>query len=870
MHRSTFGSNDLWAKLSPRDEPAHWHPLEDHCLDVACVAEALLALPTWRARLANLGLPVEDEAARHAVCVLVGLHDLGKFSPGFQRAWRGSGGVAARDSHTNAGLSLISPQRRAAGPAKDIVARLADMLDDDWLSLLVGSICHHGGPPQDMDGQAAGRWQDATPTHAAALFHLLDTLDRAFPLAAEALLTPLAFPARNRRMAEQLRQSAIHALCGLTTQADWLGSDTRWFPYRASRDEDRVAFARAAATRAVQEIGVEPHDAQRASQQLGFSNLVGPGLEPRPLQALMAQAPLPEAGSITVIEDATGSGKTEAALLWFLRLFQAGRVDGLYFALPRRTAAIELHERVRGAVERLFPNAADRPPVVLAVPGYLQADDHVGQRLPGFEVRWEDDAVAARGWAAEHPKRYLTAPIAVGTVDQVLLATLRTKHTHMRAVALLRQLIVVDEVHASDTYMTSLLRHALQRQVDAGGHALLLSATLGADQRALLRDGTKRRAVPLDDDADLPYPAVWLQGEDTPRVPAAASSQPPKVVSLQADRVPDGTLHMAMAQRAAAAVRAGGRVLVLRNLVADAVLTQQALETLLEPEQLLRVGRLQAVAPHHSRFAPGDRKRLDAALLRALGGKRSPGPIAVVATSTAEQSLDIDADLLITDLCPVDVLLQRIGRLHRHQRVRPAGFEDARCVVVVPETPLEELVSERKGPDPGVRGPHGYGPVHRDVRILANTLALVDDQPVWTLPADNRRLVERALHREALDKHKGGPLGAYGPIIQALNFAEKGASQQVLCKWGEPFESSRIDSRPPTRLGADDVMVDLAEPFTSPFDGSPIAQVRVPGHWRVPADGGGLGLAYDRCGLQHIKSPTQAPHHGALDERSAH
>jgi CRISPR-associated endonuclease/helicase Cas3 len=133
----------------------------------------------------------------------------------------------------------------------------------------------------------------------------------------------------------------------------------------------------------------------------------------------------------------------------------------MYFALPTRTAATQMHQRVYEAITRAFPSESTRPPVVLAVPGYIAVDDGVAHRLPGFEVLWNDNEAERfrfRGWAAENPKRYLAGPIVVGTIDQVLLSTLMVSHAHMRATALLRQFLVVDEVHASDSYMIALLR----------------------------------------------------------------------------------------------------------------------------------------------------------------------------------------------------------------------------------------------------------------------------------------------------------------------------------------------------------------------------------------------------------------------------
>ena len=128
-------------------------------------------------------------------------------------------------------------------------------------------------------------------------------------------------------------------------------------------------------------------------------------------------------------------------------MYEKGLVDGLYFALPTRAAATQLHQRVTRFVERLFPTG-DRPETALAVPGYLKAGDISGEHLHDYQIRWDDhpdDATRHRRWAAENSKRYLAAQIAVGTVDQAMMAALKVKHAHMRAACLARNLLIVDE-----------------------------------------------------------------------------------------------------------------------------------------------------------------------------------------------------------------------------------------------------------------------------------------------------------------------------------------------------------------------------------------------------------------------------------------
>lgn len=404
-----------------------------------------------------------------------------------------------------------------------------------------------------------------------------------------------------------------------------------------------------------------------------FATLTG---FPRPVPAQAVAGAVAPEDHLVILESETGSGKTEAALWRFTRLFAAGKVSGLYFAVPTRAAARQLHGRVVEAMLRTF--SEDGPEPVLAIPGMLRAGECEGQRLPDWEVRWDDDGDAApRRWAAEHATRFLAATVAVGTVDQAMLAGLKVKHAHMRGSAVARSLMVVDEVHASDSYMTEVLTRLLDGHLAVGGYAMLMSATLGARAR------TRWTGEALTDFAEAlgtPYPAVWVKGEPEPR--AVAGTGRSKTVHLESVE----TIEPAeTARRAIAEAKRGARILVIRNTVRKAVETwRAALDAGAESLLVCAAGH---AALHHGRFAGEDRALLDRAVEMALRPDRSREPqgCIVIGTQTLEQSLDVDADLLITDLCPMDVLLQRIGRLHRHDICRrPEGFEAARAVVLLP------------------------------------------------------------------------------------------------------------------------------------------------------------------------------------------
>jgi CRISPR-associated endonuclease/helicase Cas3 len=210
------------------------------------------------------------------------------------------------------------------------------------------------------------------------------------------------------------------------------------------------------------------------------------------------------------------------------------------------------------------------------VPGYIQADGVTGRALPGFDVQWDDnptDAGRRSRWAAEAPKRYLAGTIAVGTIDQALLGAIQVNHAHMRAACLMRHLLVVDEVHASDTYMEGLLTHLLAFHTQAGGHSLLLLATLGSAARARLLGGERAPAPVLAAAERMAYPAISTSSARVP-VYKAGSERKKSVALTISDIIDDPEAIAAMALDAA---RRGAKVLIVRNLQRDAVETARAL-----------------------------------------------------------------------------------------------------------------------------------------------------------------------------------------------------------------------------------------------------------------------------------------------------
>ena len=778
-----------WGKRTP---DGRWHPLVDHCLDVAVVLEALLThTATGRGWVLNA-----PQKARLAVIAF--LHDFGKCNRGFQA----KADPTARETagHVMEAVALLMElQDRWPNAWRDLVTELCGWFTDPEQAgqMLVASISHHGRPisidgdyPQwasaSRNQHHAKRWAAANGYDPMAALDALAIAARAaFPEAFAPGVPPIdATPALQQRFA------------GLVMLADWIASDTQFFPYRQSEAEDRLAFARAAAERALRAIGLLPPDER---QPKPFAETFG--FTPTPLQAALAQTLAPADDTrLLLAESDTGSGKTEAALGWFFRLYAEGKADGLYFALPTRVAARELYERVRRAVEAAFEPDQRPGPVLLAAPGYVKVDGRAVADIltDPTGTLWDDSDPNARRerlWSAERPKRFLAAPVAVGTIDQALLSVLQVKHSLMRSVCLDRHLLVVDEVHASDPYMREVLCELLRAHVGRGGWALLLSATLGEVAAAKYFG---REALQLDEATKRPYPLLSSRTQTWP-MPAARERQ--IAITLAPTLTEDAALVLALIE----ALESGARVLVVCNTVARANALFRLVETQLQdrhPDLLHALFAVNGVrCPHHGRFAREDRELLDAAVTAQLGKASPSGARLLIGTQTLEQSLDIDADWLVTDLAPMDVLIQRFGRLHRHERAqRPPGFETPKALVRVPPKPLTEYLSK----DGALRAPAGLGSVYTDGQVLARTWEELQQRPTLSLPFQARERIERTTHPQALEslpdawrKHRqllDGKVRA--EIIQALrsvlddqpfgelHYPDKG--EQVLTRLGRP------------------------------------------------------------------------------------
>ena len=333
------------------------------------------------------------------------------------------------------------------------------------------------------------------------------------------------------------------------------------------------------------------------------------------------------------------------------------------------------------------------------------------------------------------------------------------------------------------------------------------------------------------------------------------------------------------------AARAGAKVLVVRNTVDHAVSTQQALEELADNRDVAILFDVAGITTlHHGRFAACDRAMLDKRIEELLGKDREQEGRVVVGTQTLEQSLDIDADLLITDLCPVDVLLQRIGRLHRHRgNQRPDGYDSPACIVLTPpDNDLTPLLTDWRNAN-GL-GPKGY--VYRSLTTLEATRRLIDEHPEWRIPEMNRLLVERGTHPHAMNditEEMGEDWKVHALNTEGGEIADGQHARGHTIKRDKSFFEDNRDvlfvsdeEKIQTRLGDDRIDIALDPPQPSPFDASKkVEKLAVSVLWLPSGDtpesvtpsptNGGFtfavgdrGFVYDCLGLRQILSERKS------------
>lgn len=787
------------AKRDPEQDGPDYHLLPYHCLDVAAVAHVW-----WDASLAirhSFIQQTDVDALKVKAWVLffIALHDYGKWDLRFQhKAPEVLNALNPELAAMNLPLSENDIKTYFHGPQglawfyRDNDNRFAanDWMDETsedwelwqvWFSAVAG---HHGHIPdaQELNIALPVRCKSVEPVFSKARKSWLEALETLFLIPAELTLAdnPPVLDTKNSVM-----------LAGFCSVCDWLGS-SHFFPYDSEPQitsqalnawyESRFSLARQALNAAGVLSKIKP--------QPSVEKLLGEGRQPRQVQCLIDE--LPQAQNLTLIEASTGSGKTEAALFYAWKLMESGLADSIVFALPTQATANAMLMRLEQAANKIFQ---DETNLVLAHgrAKYQEAFIDLQQASKPQTSQGKEEAWVQCGeWLAQSRKRVFLGQIGVCTVDQVLVSVLPIRHKFVRGFGIGRSVLIVDEVHAYDSYMYGLLSGVLQQQKAAGGSAILLSATLPAHQKQELVRAWQGQIeiVPNEE-----YPLITcchqstVQTFDLDKLPA----QQPLPQQLNLELLSNELLlpDKQLLQRIEHAVFSGAQVCLVCNLVDVAQNLYQTLAQRFDANPGLNQDQ---IGLFHSRFTFFDRQQKEQSVLKTFGAVPKPenardkGHL-LIATQVVEQSLDVDFDWLITQLCPIDLLFQRMGRLHRHERTRPNGFEQRLCTVLVPDSldyQLHELI---------------YG----NTRVLWRTHQLLENaleqDGVITFPDVYRQWIEPVyqeapwknepqLVQESYAKFRECADGAYFSAKQLMNssmnpLADDDANVSVLTRDGE-------------------------------------------------------------------------------------
>lgn len=715
-----------WGKARQENAGAEipaFHLLACHCLDVSFVAHLW-----WEASshlrslfLQNLGGRLEEGQAKAWLLFFLALHDIGKWDIRFQLK-AGEAFAAIRPDWDS---DLCAESRQSVksydhgkmgfeGFFHDVNSIISD--SDNWYRWMSVMTGHHGSLPA---------WIDAyhPPDADETVIESDGIAKRAWLQAVEShFLVPAGLSLSNDP--PEISDAGCLLAAGLCSVVDWIGSQPALFPYVSDWDSSQAYWSQIGSRLDGRNLLADCGLVRQVAAYGGVEAILSARQTPRQIQTIIPELPI--AAGLTIIEAPTGCGKTEAGIAYAWKLLATGQADSIVFALPTQATANAMFERMLTIAAVLFGESGGN--VVLA---------H-GKRMHHHAFRdlcrlssdtspqgSEDGRIQCSQWLASSKKRIFLGQIGICTIDQVLLSVLPVRHNFVRTFGLGRSVLLVDEVHAYDAYMYSLLEEVLSRQAAAGGSAVLLSATLPAPSKMRLIQAWTSKRLPAEESYPLVTYAAVDGGIQTYTLPSS-QLPPDKEVGVTVTALHETGVLSDLFERVSRAVQAGVLVAMIFNTVDSA--QRAALE-------LKRMGNL-CVDVFHSRYMFADRQAREDDVIRNYGlhASRERGRV-LVATQVVEQSLDLDVDWLITELCPADLLFQRIGRLHRHNRsFRPSGYETPRVEVLLP-------AEEDYGSTGLIYGDRRL--LHRTARLLHNTGGSI------LFPCAYRQWVEHVYQEEA-------------------------------------------------------------------------------------------------------------------------
>ncbi|HME50581.1 MAG TPA: CRISPR-associated helicase Cas3' [Candidatus Lokiarchaeia archaeon] len=753
----------LWGKLRSKqsltkknvvgEEIEPYHPLVFHLIDTMEVIDRLwdeITSPGLK-ELIKVALNADNlDDARLKLCLLGTCHDMGKILPDFQTKWD-----VAKKFLVSKGIKIPNNMVIPHGTGTTILMEscLQDILSiDSRLATIIGG--HHGAFPLDADVESMLGRIKIQPRYKDWITIAGRTL--------KMILKFLGIDKANLVFNDEGWRGASYFIAGLISVSDWLASMEDHFPFTSPSISipEYLDMSRSRAEEALIKtgwIGIRP-----PSQPLEFKEMLDPGKQPRPLQDKIVELSTGLASpGIVLVEAPMGEGKTEAALYMADAWQVAGVARGIYFALPTQATSNQMFGRVGSYLAKRYIGET----VVLSlVHGHASLSSELalltkkGAKIlvPGNlnEAEGYDGApagIVASEWFS-YRKRGLLSPFGVGTIDQALLSVLQTKHFFVRMFGLAGKVVIFDEIHAYDVYMSTILQLLIEWLAASGCAVVLLSATVPKSRRKALLDAYRRglisNGIVVQDDGELDgiaYPRVsWILSNKANCAPVDASRKVRINLSFLDSSLPDTLddgLPFEIATLIDQKLAQGGVAAVICNTVGRAQAVYKGLRSYFKA-----IGKDIPVTLFHAHFTFEDRDRIEKRILNAYGKPddagnspdRPPSSI-LVSTQVIEQSLDIDFDFMITDLAPIDLLLQRSGRLQRHDRTRPGLLSTPE------ENPNLAICRPSIDPDDGenlIFGARNVDTWVYDQHVLLRTWILIRELTAISLPSDMDDLIE--------------------------------------------------------------------------------------------------------------------------------
>ena len=687
--------NYFWAKTTKDSKPGI--SVMEHMTNVGYVACSMAALFPDLLRLFQIN--------SQSVGALAALHDLGKVSPGFQRKceeW------LRQENLLEIARRWNWEQEMEPDHGKVTHAVLQGFFNEkgtnenasNYLSTVLGG--HHGrlSPPSErgfrtskaiVEGQSGINWEEERRR------------------VAEKIVSEFGIDLSKISIDDS--SAGLWWLAGLTSVADWIGSDERYFPAEGRQESKSV---RETAIRCLNEIGFVKH---RIVKGLSFQDLFD-GNDPYDMQQ-EALSTITDRG-VYVIEAPMGMGKTEAALGAAYHLLCDGKASGIYFALPTQATSNRMHVRMEKFVRKIAPDTVG--PRIIHGNSWL-LDNHPPLSPTKTSDAKEEDAQVGRDWFSS-AKRALIAPFGVGTVDQALLGIVAAKHFFVRHFALAGKVVILDEIHSYDLYTGTLVDRLIDTLEKLGCTVIVLSATLSQARRKQIIPSPNDPAVSPSKE---PYPLITGRRDGKTFQPVAA--EPPKPREVDVEFKSEGeSISLGIGSAAI-----GACVIWVSDTVEGAQATYKRIVDM--NRNKFPVGLL------HSRFPYWRREELENEWMNRFGkdGSTRCGSI-LVSTQIVEQSVDLDADLMITELAPTDMMLQRLGRMWRHHdRDNDRPVSKPQLVIIEEKASIEDLRKMDKKEIPKVLGDKA---LVYDPYVLLRSLEQWKKRKKINIPIDIRRITE--------------------------------------------------------------------------------------------------------------------------------